>query len=133
MSNIKFAYNLSAGVNHGKWQFKSKATNENTYTEPSTTAVRLLNCHLTLTLSQSKKIAQGANKTRCAWIHAEAVNHLSASEIGNISKHSFVKLSYNPRRSVHWQLGGKDVADVKALRGRLKEVWVIGRNLLVKL
>ena len=98
----KVRFHLAQGVNFMKWQVRDSEGNVNFY-DPNTTSLRLRNCKLVNRPSTAKKIHDGANKEVCAWISCESV------EVNRKSNAEGMRLSYNPKVTPNWVMGGENV------------------------
>ena len=94
----KVRFHLGAGKNFMKWQIISGQSRK--YIDPADTSFILYNVKLYNRKSVARKIFNGANKSVCAWMEAEAM------EVGpppDSSSYFEVPVSYNPRVSPNWR------------------------------
>jgi hypothetical protein len=95
-------FHLGAGENHLKWQIKHGQ--EITYHSPEDVTLKLTGCKLRNRPGLARQIHAGAKKDVCAWVEAEKVEIVSASEEGT-------PVLYNPRRVPYWTNAAGDNLD----------------------
>jgi hypothetical protein len=100
----KVRFNLGAGENFMKWKITDPKGNHSYY-EPSEVVIKMTGCFLRNQKGTAKKIHEGADKSVCAWVEAEAVEVLEQRQL----QMAFDKVSYNPRVTPNWVMNGENV------------------------
>ena len=76
----KVRFHLGAGENFMKWQVKSPDGTVKFY-KPEEVGILMTGCFLRNQKGTAEKIHAGANKTVCAWVEAQLVSVVPATEI----------------------------------------------------
>lgn len=100
----KIAFHLGRGKNYMHFQLKL-ATGEVVYVNPNTHQIILHNCKLRNQKATSRKIFEGADKERCAWIDFESY------EVVENTDYTGVQVRFNPRVNPTWMVGEVDQQD----------------------
>ena len=125
MKSFKIRFNLGRGKNFLKWKVESP-TGQVEYLDPVETQLVMQDCTLKNHSKTAQKIYNGQNKTVCAWVlckklEIRRVNFKQADLKGE-------RVSYNPRVSPHWILGGSNVdgAKINQITSVDRGLWVTG-------
>jgi hypothetical protein len=86
------------------WRIEKMSCEIKGFTNPNNYGFIFHNAFLRNRKGAANKIHNGASKTVCAWIEAEAVELIFLEDI----IHSGVQVSYNPRKAPNWLLNGKN-------------------------
>lgn len=101
----KIAFHLGRGANYMHWQIKT-ATGEVVYVNPNTHDIVLKGCLLKNRKSASRKIFEGADKERCAWVEFDS---WEVTERKGFTSETHVR--FNPRVSPTWMVNGESDKD----------------------
>ena len=97
---------LGNGKHKGWWQIREYITNSKQggiveYVDPSKFTIILRTCLLYNRVVQAEKIMNGAHKEPCAWICVGSYV-IEDKSIVEVLDDSPTEVSYNPRKSIHW-------------------------------
>ena len=111
-----------------KWKVTSPDGEVNYYSPDDVTLV-MGGCKLRNYSGTAQKIHDGANKTVCAWVEAEAVDVYNESPVP-LQYSIDLEVLYNPRRTPHWTYYGDvtniDNKEINLLVTNGRRLWDIG-------
>lgn len=99
---------LKGGKTHGFWQIskcriRSKLGKAIEYIDGKKYTLILKGCYLHNSVAAAKKIFEGADRERCAWIVCDSFEIVPIKDIDGI------EISYNPKKSPHYLCDDENV------------------------
>jgi hypothetical protein len=127
----RIRFNLESGPYCGWWLVESFLQGKwgvDSWVNPTTNSLHLVNCELSVDRSVSNRIHAGKSTKRgCAWIKAEHVAIVSAEGAHNVMNRNWLDpIQFNPKVSPHWRYKDR-IADNQ----RIRQVLTVGRCPLV--
>ena len=121
IDHYEVAFHLAAGDYKNMWQIKCPDGSIK-YRDPATTQLKMVKATFRNRPNEARKIQEGGNKTRCAWVQADDVQIRDLTKCEEVPPTDWTYVRFNPNVSEYWHINDRimdyENVDVAYTHGR---------------